>query len=50
VIIGMNPEDARGLRRSGGQVDVIVYTGEYPLLNDIGGLYLRVRSLFSYVR
>jgi multidrug resistance efflux pump len=50
VIIGFDPGTAKGLLRSGGQVDVIVYTNRNLFLNMIGKLHLRVRSLLSYVR
>jgi len=35
--------------RVGGQADVMVYTAESGLMNALGGLYLRVMSLLSYV-
>jgi multidrug resistance efflux pump len=50
VIIGFDSTDAAGLLRVGGQADVIIYTGRRPLLNTIGWLHVRVRSLLSYVR
>jgi multidrug resistance efflux pump len=50
VIISFEGEQAAGLLRAGGQADVIIYTGRSPLLNTIGWLHLRVRSLLSYVR
>jgi multidrug resistance efflux pump len=50
VIIGFDPGTASGLLRVGGQADVIVYTGRNPILNLIGKLHLRIRSLLSYVR
>jgi multidrug resistance efflux pump len=50
VIIGFERGTAEGLLRSGGQADVIIYTGRNPVLNLIGKLHLRVRSLLSYVR
>jgi len=49
VIIGMD-EDAFKLIRSGGQVDVIVYTGGNFILNAIGWLQIRLNSWLSYVR
>ena len=36
VIIGLDSPETEGLVRAGGQADVIVYTGRYPLLNMIG--------------
>jgi multidrug resistance efflux pump len=50
VIVAFDPATARGLLRAGGQADVIIYTGRNPILNLIGKLQLRVRSLLSYVR
>jgi len=50
VIIRFSGEDAAGLLRSGGQADVIVYTGSHLILNAIGKLRIRVASLMSYVR
>jgi multidrug resistance efflux pump len=50
VIVAFDPAAARGLLRAGGQADVIIYTGHNPILNLIGKLQLRVRSLLSYVR
>jgi multidrug resistance efflux pump len=50
VIIGFDRGTAAGLLRVGGQADVIIYTGRNPILNLIGKLHLRVRSLLSYVR
>jgi multidrug resistance efflux pump len=50
VIIGFEAGTAEGLLRAGGQADVIVYTGRRPILNTIGKIQIRVRSLFSYVR
>lgn len=50
VIVGFESGTAEGLLRVGGQADVIIYTGRRPLLNTIGWLHLRVRSLLSYVR
>ncbi len=50
VIVGFERDTAEGLLRVGGQADVIVYTGRYPVLNLIARIGLRVRSLLSYVR
>ena len=50
VIVGLNIEDTRGLRRVGGQADVIVYTGDHSFLNLIGRLQIRIQSWLSYVR
>jgi multidrug resistance efflux pump len=34
--------------REGGQAEALVYTGDNPLLNFLGGLYIRGMSLLSY--
>ncbi|HSG22409.1 MAG TPA: HlyD family secretion protein [Azonexus sp.] len=38
----------RGLR-VGGQADVLVYTGDNPVMNPLGALYIRVMSWLSYL-
>jgi len=50
VIVDFDPAAVSGLLRIGGQVDVIVYTGERTLLNPLGRLSIRIRSWLSYVR
>ena len=50
VIIAIESDGARGLLRPGGQVDVVVYSGENVLLNALGRLRIRLSSLISYVR
>ena len=50
VIIGFEDPEVEGRLRAGGQVDVIVYTGDHPILNAIAWVNLRVRGLLSYVR
>lgn len=50
VIIEFESGVAKGFLRAGGQADVIIYTGRNPILNLIGKLHLRLRSLLSYVR
>ncbi|MBT8130106.1 MAG: HlyD family secretion protein [Gammaproteobacteria bacterium] len=49
VIIVFDDERAYGLRRLGGQADVLVYTGNNWIINPLGWLYIRLLSLFSYV-
>ena len=49
VIITFDDDSASGLRRLGGQADVLVYTGNNWIINPLGWLYLRLLSLFSYV-
>lgn len=48
VIIAFADESAFGLRREGGQADVIVFTGGGMLLEALGHLWIRVVSLLSY--
>ena len=36
-------------RRIGSQADVIIYTGDHPILNGLGWLWIRLMSLVSYV-
>lgn len=49
VIIRFDEDLERGLRREGGQADVIIYTGDNFILNSLGALWVRLMSLFSYV-
>ena len=49
VIITFEDDRAYGLRRLGGQADVLVYTGNNWIINPLGWLYIRLLSLFSYV-
>ena len=50
VIITFEGDEAVGLRRVGGQANVVVYTGGNFVLNTIAKLRLRLVSLLSYVR
>ncbi|MFC1520362.1 HlyD family secretion protein [Pseudomonadota bacterium] len=50
VTIHFDDEEAKGLRRVGGQADVMVYTEESSLMNLFGKFWIRVVSWFSYVR
>lgn len=50
VIISCEDEEVVDLYRLGGQVDVVVYTGNNFLLNSIAGFKIRLISLLSYVR
>jgi len=50
VIISIDGDDSRGLRRVGGQADVIVYAGNNVILNAFGWINLRLRGVLSYVR
>jgi multidrug resistance efflux pump len=49
VIINFDDDRVLGLRRLGGQADVLVYTGNNWIINPLGWLYIRLLSLFSYV-
>ena len=49
VIIDFDDDRVHGLRRLGGQADVLVYTGNNWVINPLGWLYIRLLSLFSYV-
>ena len=49
VIIVFDDDSASGLRRLGGQADVLVFTGNNWIINPLGWLYIRLLSLFSYV-
>jgi multidrug resistance efflux pump len=48
VIIRFADDEAMGLRREGGQADVMVYTGRVWPLNALGWLWIRLVSLLSY--
>ncbi len=48
VIIRFEDESAKGLRRVGGQVDVLVYTGDNRLINTLGRWWIRALSWLSY--
>jgi multidrug resistance efflux pump len=48
AIIEFSDDSTRGLRRAGGQADVIVYTGDHAILNVLGWLWVRLMSVLSY--
>lgn len=48
VIIRFSDDEAKGLRRAGGQADVTVYTGDSTILNGLARLWIRLLSLLSY--
>ncbi|AQS39170.1 multidrug resistance efflux pump [Shewanella psychrophila] len=50
VTIIMSGEETKGLRRVGGQADVLVYTSDAGLFNLFGKTWIRLVSWFSYVR
>ena len=51
VAIEFDPAELPRLRvaRIGGQAEVLVYTGDNPLMNPLGALYIRVVSWLSYL-
>ena len=50
VIISINDSLARKISRSGGQADVVVYTGEHSFLNKMAHFRIWINSKLSYVR
>ena len=50
VIISSNEADILDLYRLGGQVDVVVYTGNNFILNSIAAFKIRLMSYLSFVR
>ncbi|MGJ7512021.1 HlyD family secretion protein [Variovorax sp. GT1P44] len=51
VAIEFDPGELDRLRglRIGGQAEVLVYTGDHPLMNWFGSLYIRLMSYLSYL-
>jgi len=49
VIIRFADEESRGLRRAGGQADVVIYTGTNYLLNPLAWLWIRFVGVLSFV-
>jgi multidrug resistance efflux pump len=49
VIIKFTDESSVGLRREGGQADVIIYASDSMLLTALGKLWIYVITLFSYI-
>lgn len=49
VIIQFTDEEAAGLRREGGQADVLIYTGGNFVLNALGKLSIYLKSLTTYL-
>ena len=51
VAVEFDPSERERLHgvRIGGQADVLVYTGDYPLMNWLAGVYIGVMSYFSYL-
>ena len=49
VIIRFDDDSSSGLRRLGGQADVLVYTGDNEIINALGRAWIQLVSLFSYI-
>ena len=51
VAVEFDPSERSRLRgvRIGGQADVLVYTGDYPVMNWLAGVFITVMSYFSYL-
>jgi multidrug resistance efflux pump len=51
VAIEFDPAEHKRLRavRVGGQADVLVYTGQHPVMNLLASVYIRVMSWLSYL-
>jgi len=51
VAVEFDPAERERLRgvRVGGQAEVLVYTGDRPLMNFLGAAYIRLMSLLSYL-
>jgi multidrug resistance efflux pump len=49
VIVRFADDEARGLRRAGGQADVVIYTGDGFVLNTLAWLWIRFVGLLSFV-
>jgi multidrug resistance efflux pump len=49
VIIRFDDDSSKGLRRVGGQVDVLVYTGDNKIINTLGRWWIRALSWLSYI-
>ena len=49
VIIRFDDDSSKGLRRVGGQADVLVYTGSNKIINSMGRWWIRALSWFSYI-
>ena len=50
MIISFADDHPAGLLRPGGQANVIVYTGDRPLLNKLARWRIRLAAWLSYVR
>jgi multidrug resistance efflux pump len=48
VVIRFNDDSAKGLRKGGGQADIIIYTSQNWLTNSLAWMWIRLVSLMSY--
>lgn len=49
VLIRFSDDSAKGFRRAGGQVNTIIYTGDRPMLNTLGRIWIRIISFLSHI-
>ena len=51
VAVEFDPSERERLRgvRIGGQADVLIYTGDHPVMNWLAGFFIKVMSYFSYL-
>jgi multidrug resistance efflux pump len=51
VAVEFDPSERERLRgvRIGGQADVVIYTGDNPVMNWLAGVFIKVTSYFSYL-
>ena len=49
VIVRFSDQESQGLRRAGGQADVVIYTGSNYLLNSLAWLWIRFVGILSFV-
>ena len=51
VAVEFDPSERERLRgaRIGGQADVLIYTGDHPVMNWLAGVFIRLMSYFSYL-
>lgn len=49
VLIAFTDDTAKRFKRMGGQVNVIIYTGNRPVLNTLGRFWIRMISFLSHI-
>ncbi|HKO67793.1 MAG TPA: HlyD family secretion protein [Burkholderiaceae bacterium] len=51
VAVEFDPSERERLRgvRIGGQADVLIYTGDHPVMNWLAGFFIKLTSYFSYL-